>query len=401
MFQLFQCSNDANSMLFKLKQSHYWLGWLMLGCMFMSCQDEPVPTPPNPTPTNLTPNWVADTVFQGTGIFWGMVRLPDGKVLLTEKSSGLRLLDTSTKLLTPVIHNITGTDPRGQGGWLDLVLHPNYAQNGWIYLVNCFNNGRIRLLRFKLNGNQAVEVTTLFESLDRTSWFGHYGSRLAFGPDGRLYWSVGEGGSGSQGGATSINQNAQNTGSIWGKILRLNDDGTVPSDNPVLPGQSQPRPAWTYGHRNPQGLTFDLSGRLWSTEHGPRGGDELNFIRKGANYGWPLYSEGINYDGSLISNGHLAAGIQAPVLNWIPSPAFCGMTILHHPRWQAWRGQMLLGCLVDKKLRRLKLNGETATEETSLLENLGRIRNVTCFPDGELWISLENPGRLVRVRTFQ
>ncbi len=372
-------------------------GLISLAC----CNKEGTPDKQIPDQVLTPPVLTVDTVYTGSGIFWGMVRLPDGRVLLTEKSSGLWLLDTSTKNLSTVSHTIMGTDTRGQGGWLDLCLHPNYSQNGWIYLVNSFNNGRIRLMRFRLFGNQVQDLSTIYESTDRTSWFGHYGSRLAFGSDGKLFWSVGEGGSGSQGGATSINQNAQNTGSIWGKILRMNDDGSLPSDNPILPGQSQPGFAWSYGHRNPQGLVFDLSGRLWSTEHGPRGGDELNLIKKASNYGWPIYSEGINYDGSLISNGHLASGIASPSMFWIPSPAFCGMTVLHHPRWNAWRGQLVLGCLVNKKLRRLKLNGDTVTEEASLLDNFGRIRNAVCFPDGELWVSIENPGRLVRVRTIQ
>lgn len=371
---------------------------ILIALIANSCLDHKDLPPPLDEDGGRIPHLMVDTVYQGIGIYWGMVRLPDGNVLLTEKSTGLWLFDTTTKTLNQVTHSIAGTETQGHGGWLDLCLHPNYAQNGWIYLVNCFNNGRIRLLRFRLQGNQVQEVATLMESIDRTSWYGHYGSRLAFGPDGKLYWSVGEGGSGSQGGANASNQNARNLGNLWGKVLRLNDDGSIPSDNPILQGLSSPGPIWSYGHRNPQGLVFDLSGRLWSTEHGPRGGDELNLIQKAGNYGWPTYSEGINYDGSLISNGHLAAGITAPTMFWIPSPAFCGLAVLHHPQWRAWRGQLLLGCLVDKKLRRMKLNGNTTLEETSLLDGFGRIRNVVCFPDGEVWVSVENPGRLVRVR---
>jgi aldose sugar dehydrogenase len=228
-----------------------------------------------------------------------------------------------------------------------------------------------------------------------STWNGHFGSRIVFGADGKLYWSVGEGGGGSLGGASSPHQNGQRLNTLWGKIHRMNLDGTVPADNPLLPGQSTRSTIYSYGIRNPQGMAFEPgSNRLFEHEHGPSGGCELNRIEAGNNYGWPLYSSGINYNGTNISNGHNAPGITAPLKTWTPALAPSGMTFINHPSFRDWNGNLLMGSLGRRHLLMIKMTNGVPGEETVLLNNAGRIRNVKMGPGGRVYVSVED-GRLL------
>ena len=219
-----------------------------------------------------------------------------------------------------------------------------------------------------------------------------------FDKAGYLYLSIGEGGSGTRGGANSTNLNAQDTKSDWGKVHRMTDDGKVPADNPVLPGNDKPTTVFTYGHRNPQGLAYDpVNNRVWETEHGPKGGDELNLIEAGKNYGWPLVSYGINYDGSTISEDPKKPGIEDPKTYWVPSKAPSGLCYVTSDKFPGWKGSLLSGALAHQYLARITLEGTSVTTKEKLLEKIGRVRNVKQGPDGFIYLSVEGPGRIIRV----
>lgn len=379
------------------KQTLFTLGALITGAsLFSSCQQ--VTDHTNPVPADFR----EQTVLAGYEIIWGMDFLPNGDLLFTEKRGRLyRLPDGAT---TPT--ELTGLPSdiytANQGGLLDLRVHPQYASNGWIYATYAgtapsTQSGRLNLVRFKITNNQITDLSTIFQTDASNAWQGHYGSRIEFGPDNMLYLSVGEGGPRTYGGESSPNQNAQNVNTGWGKIHRMTDSGQVPSDNPILPGNTAPTTVYAYGNRNPQGLAFNLTtNQLWETEHGPRGGDEVNIIQKGANYGWPLVSYGINYDGTTISASPTRDGIQAPIHTWTPSIGTCGLVFITSDKFGNLKGSLVTGALAEEYLSILTLSNNQITGEIKLLAGQ-RVRNVRQGPDGNLYVSLENPGRIVRV----
>ncbi|HCL04844.1 MAG TPA: hypothetical protein DHW64_02285, partial [Chitinophagaceae bacterium] len=265
------------------------------------------------TPLTGTPKLKTTVLVNNHEIIWGMDFLPNGDLLFTEKRGRIYRYTTggATEELTGVP---AGINTNGQGGLLDIKVHPSYNTNGWVYISYAFNNpgggSLLRLTRFKLNGNAITNAENIFTSKTANTWYGHYGSRIVFDNAGMLYLSIGEGGSTSYGGASSGNQNAQDTKSDWGKVHRMTDDGKVPADNPVLPGNTSATTVYSYGHRNPQGMIFDpVNNRIWENEHGPMGGDEINLVEKGRNYGWPLVCYGKNYDGVAVSASPTAPGI--------------------------------------------------------------------------------------------
>ncbi len=344
-------------------------------------------------PDQSDPVWQTEEMLTGYGIIWGMDFLPNGDLVFGEKSGKLYVFSGGqVRVLSgfPAVRNL------GQGGLLDIRVHPGHAQNGWIYATyssNSENGGSLTLARFRIAGENITDFQKLKETEGGNLWNGHYGSRIAFGKDGKLYVSVGEGGSGSQGGANSSNKNAQNVNASWGKIHRMNDDGTTPSDNPVLPGATGRTSIYAYGVRNPQGLVVHPeTGDLWESEHGPQGGDEINIIVPSANYGWPFYSLGVNYGGAKISDGHAAAGITEPLYSWTPSIAPAGLAFLNHRAHKGWKGSLVSGSLAGQKLVRLIIDGKKVTGEQVMVTGKGRIRNVVSGPGGALYISLENPG---------
>ena len=213
-----------------------------------------------------------------------------------------------------------------------------------------------------------------------------------------MFVSIGEGGGSSLGGPNSTNKNAQDTKLNWGKVHRMKDNGDVPKDNPVLPGNTKPTTMFSYGHRNPQGLTLNpQTGDIWETEHGPKGGDEINIISKGVNYGWPTYSIGINYNGTTVSNDHKAEGIKEPIFTWTPSIGVCGITFINSESFKAWNGNFLATGLAGQKLYRFVIKDNKVVEENIWMEKMGRFRNVIQGSDGAIYISLEGPGRILKV----
>jgi glucose/arabinose dehydrogenase len=358
-----------------------------------SCSKDSKPVSP---PLTGTPVITITTLLNNQGIIWGFDVLPNGNLLFTQKAGTMRLLDTTTQSNTMISGLPSNISATGQGGLLDVAISPDYATSQSVYVTYSITGGFLSLARFTLNGTAATNWQVLHTTESASTWNGHYGSRITFGPDGKLYWSVGEGGGGSLGGASSPHQNGQKLNTIWGKIHRMNLDGTVPSDNPLLPGQVARSTIFSYGHRNPQGMAFEpTANRLFVNEHGPSGGCELNRVQAAENFGWPLYSNGINYNGTTISNGHNATGIVAPLKSWTPAFAPSGLTFINHPSFRDWNGNLLMGSLVRRHLLMIKMTNGVPSDETILLDNYGRIRNVKMAPAGKIYVSVEDGGRLL------
>lgn len=360
-----------------------------------SCSKKETPVS---VPLTGTPQIIVTTLLSNQGIIWGFDFLPNGNLVFTQKAGTMRLFDTTNQNSTMITGLPSNISAAGQGGLLDIAISPDYASSKSVYVTYSIVGGFLSLARFVLNGTTATNWQVLHTTESASTWNGHFGSRIAFGPDGKLYWSVGEGGAGSLGGASSPHQNGQRLNTLWGKIHRMNLDGTIPADNPLLPGQTIRSTIFSYGHRNPQGMAFEPSvNRLFVNEHGPSGGCELNRVQAAENFGWPLYSTGINYNGTNISNGHIATGIVAPLKSWTPAFAPSGLTFINHPSFRDWNGNLLMGSLVRRHLLMIKMTNGLPTTETILLENNGRIRNVKMGPAGKIYVSVEDGGRLLCV----
>ena len=352
----------------------------------------------NLTPINENFILTQETVFSNRGIIWGFEFLPNADIIFTEKLGKIGIY--SNGKITELSGLPTDINTDSQGGLLDICLHPDYAKNGWIYASyssSVGGKGQINLIRFKVDGNSIKNIENLFKTSATNQWKGHYGSRIVFDKNGFLFLSIGEGGSTTYGGENSPNLNAQNVKEAWGKIHRMTDTGKVPSDNPILAGNTSPTTVYSYGHRNPQGLVLNTdTGEIWETEHGPKDGDELNLIQKGKNYGWPLVSWGVNYDGVKISDSHNRTGIENPKSYWTPSIGACGLAYISSTKYGSWKGSYIAGGLALRNLSRVEINGSNV-KSTTIIENAGRVRDVKMGPDGYLYLSVESPGRIVRL----
>ena len=323
---------------------------------------------------------------------WGIAFLPDGRTLVTERSGQIRIV-MNGKLLDEPISGVPKVFAEGQGGLMDIQLHPDYESNGWIYLSYSKpgeGGGGTTIARAKIEGNALTGVEELFSAQPFTSSGAHFGCRIAFDGKGYMFFSSGERGNMS---------NAQKLENHLGKILRLHDDGRVPSDNPFVNTAGAKPEIWSYGHRNPQGLIYDkTTGRLWDHEHGPRGGDELNLIEKGKNYGWPVITYGINYDGTSITDQTSKPGMEQPVTYWVPSIAPCGMVLVTSDRYPEWKNNILVGALALQHVARVELdkNGKYVTQE-KLLDKKARVRAIAQSPDGYLYVATESPGQLLKI----
>lgn len=370
------------------------LNWLS-ACQSSSSKNTEVPLTGEPA-------LKTSVIVNNREIIWGMDFLPNGDLLFTEKKGTIARYTTGG-----TIQEISGVPAgilsNGQGGLLDIKVHPNYANNGWIYISYAASESGVsgallKLTRFKLNGNTITNTETIFQTKTANTWYGHYGSRIIFDKAGLLYLSIGEGGSTSYGGVGSGNMNAQDTKSDWGKVHRMTDDGKVPADNPILPGNTTATTVFSYGHRNPQGMTYDaINNRIWENEHGPMGGDEINLVEKGKNYGWPLVSYGKNYDGVAVSSNPNANGITDPLKYWVPSIAPSGMAVITSDKFKSWKGNILTGSLKFNYVSRAVLQGNTITQDEKILEGIGRVRNVKQGPDGTIYVAVEGPGRIIKV----
>jgi len=345
------------------------------------------------------PEITVTTIVTGNDVIWGMELLPNGDLIYGEKKGKIYIKRGEQ---TIPLEGFPAVKSGGQGGFMDLKAHPNYVKNGWIYAtftsLVAEKDSEVKLVRFKVKNDKIQNVENIFATGGGNTFNNHYGSRIAFDKNNYLFVSIGEGGGSSLGGPNSTNKNAQDTKLNWGKVHRMKDNGDVPSDNPVLPGNTKPTTIFSYGHRNPQGLTLNpQTGDIWETEHGPKGGDEINIISKGVNYGWPTYSIGINYNGTTVSNDHKAEGIKEPIFTWTPSIGVCGITFINSDNFKSWKGNFLATGLAGQKLYRFVIKDNKVVEENIWMEKMGRFRNVIQGSDGAIYISLEGPGRILKV----
>lgn len=333
------------------------------------------------------------TVAEGLQNPWGMTFLPSGEMLVTERPGRLRLIPAAGG--TPV--TVTGTPEvwaNGQGGLLDVEIHPGFAQNRLVYLTYSKpgpGGATTALGRGRLEGTALMGFQDIFVAEAWSRGGVHFGSRIVFDGQGRVFIGVGERGAMAE---------AQNTNNHQGTIIRLMDDGRVPADNPFV-GRSGFRPEiFAYGIRSPQGMALHPeTGVLWENEHGPRGGDEINQIHPGRNYGWPAITFGINYNGSVISNDTARAGMETPTVYFVPSIAISGLAFYTGDKFPRWRGNVFVGALAGTHLRRLVYNGTRATHQEVVLPNFGkRIRQVKQGPDGFLYfLTDEGDGAVLRL----
>ena len=326
---------------------------------------------------------------------WGLAFLPDGGMLVTERPGRLRIVGKDGRLDPQPVAALPAISAHGQGGLLDVALHPRFSQNGLIYLSYAARGtGGVgtEVARGRLSGYRIENVEVIFRQQPKGSTGRHFGSRLVFDREGFLYITLGDRGE---------MERAQKADDHAGSVIRLHDDGRVPADNPFVG-----RPGWkpekyTLGNRNIQGAALHpQSGLLWTHEHGPQGGDEINVIRPGVNYGWPVITYGVNYGiGTRIGEGTQKAGMAQPLHYWVPSIAPSGMAFYTGDRFPGWRGNLFVGALRDQMLVRLTLDGERVVSEERMLKNvLGRIRDVRNGPDGFLYLLTdESNGMLARI----
>ena len=333
------------------------------------------------------------TVAVGLEHPWSLAFMPDGGMLVTERPGRLRVIRDGQLAPEPVA-GLPEIAAGGQGGLMDVALDPDFADNGLIYLSyaaeSLFQRGT-EVARARLDEGQLVDLEIILEAGPKSRGGRHFGSRLTFGPDGMLYVTAGERGDPDR---------AQDLDDLAGSVIRIATDGTVPPDNPFVGRDGARAEIYSYGHRNPQGLAVHpQTGALWAVEHGPRGGDELNLLSPGANYGWPVITYGESYAGFPIGEGTSKAGLEQPLRYWVPSISPSGLAFYTGDAFPAWRGDLFLGALSGRALVRLELDGDRVVHEERLLEDLGaRIRDVRSGPDGFLYLLTDHPdGKLLRL----
>ncbi len=334
------------------------------------------------------------TLAAGLDHPWGMAFLPDGRILVTERRGDLRLVENG-RLHPKPISGLPRIKAEGQGGLLDIILHPRFKENGWIYFsyVAPGKGGMgTEVARAHLVNHRLTDLQVIFRLEHKTSTSYHFGSRLLFDRAGYLYITIGDRGDRPR--AQALDDHA-------GSVIRIHHDGTTPKENPFFSQRGVKPEIFSYGHRNPQGMALHPeTGKVWIHEHGPQGGDELNIIRKGRNYGWPIITYGVNYViGTRIGEGTHKQGMEQPDYYWVPSIAPSGMSFYYADKFPKWKGNLFLGSLKFQLLVRLELDGDQVVLEERLLKGkLGRIRDVRTGPDGYLYLLTDAAnGKLVRL----
>lgn len=339
-----------------------------------------------------------ETVARGLEHPWGLAFLPDGAMLVTERPGRVRLVAPDGSL-SAALDGAPSTRAWGQGGMLDIALHPDFASNGLVYFTFADIDGRAAgtavaratLVREEGQPPRFEGLETLFSMGNKTGRNQHFGSRLAFAPDGTLFFTIGDRGEMDR---------AQIPTDHAGSVLRIAADGSIPPDNPFADGAGAAPEIWSFGHRNPQGAAIHPgTGALWTVEHGPRGGDEVNIPRKGANHGWPVISYGVHYSGQRIGEGKAREGMEQPVHYWEPSVSPSGLLFYTGDVFPDWTGSLFTGALSGQALVRLALDGEAVTGEERMLTGLGmRIRDVRQGPDGHIYLLTDSgDGRILRL----
>jgi glucose/arabinose dehydrogenase len=374
--------------------------------------DFPKPSPDAVTKTELHNYRIETLVESGLKNPWAIAFLPDGRKLVTEKSGQLRFIAADGKLDPKPIEGTPAVIEHGQGGLMEVAVHPDFAKNGWIYLgfsdgtrekndkgkedVQCITS----VVRGKIKDHQWTDQEWIFRADPefRSNAGVHFGTRFVF-DKGYIYFVIGE-----RGGLMQV----QDLSRPNGKIHRLHDDGRVPADNPFVKTRDAIASIWSYGHRNPQGLAMDpRDGSLYDTEHGPRGGDELNLVLPGRNYGWPVVTLGMNYngmpmnytdaDGKNVLSVTSKEGMEEPVTYWLPSIAVCGLDFYTGDKFPKWNNDLLVGALAQQEVRRLRIADRKVVSQEIILKNIGRVRDVATGPDGLIYVILNGPDRIVRM----
>lgn len=357
------------------------------------------------TLANHTSNVQMVTVLKDLDHPWGIVWLPDSSMLITERQGRLRIVRDGIVDPTPIA-GVPNVFAENQGGLLDISLHPRFAENRWVYFTysdGTHSGNRTHIARATFDGSALNDWQVIFKVSQTKSRGQHFGSRMVWLPDGTLLASIGDGGNPPvvlEG--EFIRQQAQNFHSHLGKVVRLNDDGSVPLDNPFVSADADPA-VWSAGHRNIQGLAFDpMANRVWASEHGSRGGDELNLVEGGENYGWPLATHSREYSGGLISPEQSLPGMIDPAQVWTPSIAPSGLAVYTGDRFPQWQGNLFAGGLVSQDIRRLELDesGKVINEESIPIGQ--RVRDVRQGPDGLLYVLTDEPnGKLIRLEPVE
>ncbi len=338
--------------------------------------------------------FVVETVVGGLERPWSLAFLPNGDMLVTEKSGRLRLVQDG-KLVAKAIEGLPRIAVVGQGGLLDVVLHPDFADNQRLYISYSARGAGgtgTEVMTGLFDGQKLSNTKVIMRALPKSRGGVHFGSRMAFDTQGHLYISLGDRGRRNQ---------AQRLSTHYGSVLKLMDDGRVPADNPFLKNPERKQEIYSYGHRNVQGIALNpLTNDMWTHEHGPRGGDEVNILKKGANFGWPAITYGINYDGSTITEKKRAPGMEQPVTYWVPSIAPSGMAFYNGNKFPQWKGDLFVGALAGAHLRRLEIKANKVVDQEQLLGDLGsRIRDVRMGPDGYIYVLTDQQnGKILRLK---
>jgi glucose/arabinose dehydrogenase len=362
---------------------------VLLVMVFTACGQ-----PKNRIVKTETVDIVLDTVAKGITIPFGMAFLPDGNLLVTDRGEGRIWKVDPRRGTKKALANVPAVHDKDQAGMLDIILHPDYANNGWVYYSFSMKDGDLNgtaVERARIRRDSLVDRQRLFTTHPFFKNGAHYGSRFAF-HDGHLYFTIGE--------RYALRDSAQLLGNHLGKVIRLRDDGGVPADNPFV-GKPGARPEiWSYGHRNPQGLAIHpATGELWESEHGPKGGDELNLVKPGRNYGWPVITYGVEYSGATIGDGITQKeGMEQPVKYYKPSIGPSGLVVYNGDKFPTWKGDFFTGALALTHLNRLVVSdGKIVKEERLLSDRKWRVRNVVQGPDGYLYIGVDG-GMVLRIR---
>jgi len=338
---------------------------------------------------DINAQYQVEVIASGLSKPWSLAFLPDGTMLVTELGGQLRRVDRNGQISEP-LSNIPAVYFNGQGGLFDVLLHPDFERNNLIYLSYADggkNNNATAIVRARLTGDSLEKVQQIYRVSPAKDTGAHYGAKMVFLPDGTMLLTTGDG--------FNYREAAQDISSGLGKTIRINDDGT-PADGNPFPDSPY---VWTYGHRNPQGLAVGAAGEVWLHEHGPQGGDEVNLLKPGVNYGWPAITYGVDYSGATISPYTEWPGMAQPVVYWVPSIAPSGLAIYDGDLFPAWRGDLFAGALAGQELRRIDLeNGKVVAQESLLKDRNARIRDVRNGPDGALYLLTDaDPGEILRL----
>ena len=332
-------------------------------------------------------NYEMEAVFEDENLIWGLEILDDNSILASIKSGSIIHYKDGIK---KDIKGVPEVYLRGQGGLLDLELHPNFNKNRLVYLSYAYmknrdDGGNTAIARAQLVNDSLKNLEVLYKGSPVSRKGQHYGSRMAFDNENYLYFTIGDRG--------NRNVNPQDISVDGGKVYRINDDGTIPDDNPFIDVPNAKKAIYSYGHRNPQGIfKHPKTGKIWTNEHGPRGGDEINIVEKGKNYGWPKITYGKNYSGTTITKNKSLPGMEQPLYYWLPSIAPSSFEYISSEMYPDWKGSLLAGALVFKYIERIGIKNNKVVSRSKIAEGLGRPRDIVQGPDGYVYVSIENKG---------